>query len=202
MDRGATLARVVAGILQSRGLDRSPTALAARAASGETITLAFGEPEPDGPLTQTTVMYAASIAKQVIGLLLSQQVTAGVLDPELPLSRFVEDLPGWAGQVRVRHLVHHTSGLPPIAPSDRGTGNEAVLEFLRRGEGPMTPPGARYAYSNVGYVCLAEILTRVSGQPVEQLAQASLFTPLGMGSTTLTRFGVARTGHTAPHDRG
>jgi len=160
--------------------------------------VAFGEPEPDGPLTETTVMYAASIAKQVIGLLLSQQVTAGVLDPELPLSRYVEDLPGWAGQVRVRHLVHHTSGLPPIGPPEPGAGNEGVLGFLRRSQGPATPPGARYAYSNVGYVCLAEILTRVTGQPVEQLAQSSLFTPLGMGSTALTRFGVSRAGHASP----
>ena len=195
MERGAALAQVVAGIVQSRGLDRSPTALAARAASGEAITLAFGEPEPDGPVTETTVMYAASIAKQVIGLLLSQQVTAGVLDPERPLSSYVEDLPGWAGQVRVRHLVHHTSGLPPTGHLDPGADNDAVLAFLRRSEGPVTQPGARYAYRNVGYLCLAEILTRVSGQPVEQLAQASLFKPLGMQSTTLTRFGVTRAGH-------
>lgn len=184
--------------MQSAGLDRSPTVLVARAASGEAISLAFGEPEPDGPVTETTVMYAASIAKQVIGLLLSQQVTAGVLDPELPVSRYLEDLPGWAGQVKVRHLVHHTSGLPPIGPPEPGTGNEAVLALLRRSQGPVTRPGARYAYSNVGYICLAEILTRVSGQPVEQLAQASLFRPLGMGSTTLTRFGVTRAGHAPP----
>jgi len=34
------------------------------------------------------------------------------LDLEAPLDRWLPELPAWADDVRVRHLLSHTSGLP------------------------------------------------------------------------------------------
>jgi CubicO group peptidase (beta-lactamase class C family) len=188
----------VSGILRSNQLDRSPGALTACASDGAGIVVCFGGPDAAGLVTSSTVMYAASLAKQVIGLLLSQHVESGDLDPEQALSHYVEGLPGWADDVRVRHLVHHTAGLPPVQDLSLTSGNEGVLRSLADSSGPTTRPGATYAYSNVGYVCLAEVLTRVGGQPVEELAQRALFGPLGMASTALARSGPVRTGHAPP----
>nr|WP_269128992.1 serine hydrolase [Nonomuraea sp. K271] len=36
-------------------------------------------------------------------------------DTESTLARWMPELPAWAASVRVRHLMHHTSGLPDVA---------------------------------------------------------------------------------------
>ena len=100
---------------------------------------------------------------------------------------------------RVRHLIHHTSALPPIDDTYTGSGNEGVLESLRKSAGPSRQPGTAYAYSNVGYVCLAEILSRISDHPVANLARSELFTPLDMAASTLSSgLGLNRAGHEPP----
>ena len=46
-------------------------------------------------------------------------------------------------------------------------------------------PGAAYAYSGVGYVCLARIIERLCGQSLGRFARARLFEPLQMRDTIL-----------------
>jgi CubicO group peptidase (beta-lactamase class C family) len=55
-------------------------------------------------------MHAALITKQVVAPLAAQAVLAGVLDVDTAARAVLPALPGWAGEVRVRHLVHHTAG--------------------------------------------------------------------------------------------
>ena len=59
-------------------------------------------------------MYAASLAKQVVGVLVALLVRDGRLGVEDRLRLHVPELPAWAEAVRVRHLLHHTSGLPDV----------------------------------------------------------------------------------------
>jgi CubicO group peptidase (beta-lactamase class C family) len=186
-------------IVRSHRLDAAAGALSARAADGTSVLLALDEQVVDGSVTTGTLMYAASIAKQVIGVLLSQQVEAGALDEGRTLNSYVEDLPAWAGQIRVRHLIHHTSGLPPTRSPAEAADNHKVLAFLRGCQGLTTQPGSTYVYSNVGYIFLAEILNRLTGSSVEHLAHSTLFTPLGMAGTTLgSQLPITRSGHTQP----
>jgi len=189
----------VARVVDASSLEATPGSLSARTAEGSSVLLGFGQPEADGPVESGTVMYAASLAKQVIGMLLSLQVESGVLDVEGTLGRSLDDLPDWAQQIRVRHLIHHTSALPVVDRVGPEVGNDLVLDRLRGCDRLAAKPGVTFAYSNVGYVCLAEILSRLTGQPVAALARASLFSPLGMESTTLGyRPDAVRAGHALP----
>jgi CubicO group peptidase (beta-lactamase class C family) len=45
------------------------------------------------------------------------------------------------------------------------------------------PTGTKWEYCNVGYFSLAEIISRVSGQPWTDFLAARIFQPLGMAST-------------------
>ena len=135
-------------------------------------------------LTAATPMYAASIAKQVVGVLLARQVVDGVLDPEDTLGMYIEDLPAWAMRVRLRHLLHHTSGLTDAVAVASDAGNPDVLDELRRTSELITEPGSAYRYSNVGYICLAEVVSRTSGRPVDHVA-ADVFATLGMDSARM-----------------
>lgn len=84
----------------------------------------------------------------------------------------------------VHHLLTHQSGLPDHL-NDRPFGtrsdwtNEDVLAYLL--ETPLEfAPGEHYEYSNSGYVMVALLIERVSGQLYEDFVQERIFTPLGM----------------------
>jgi CubicO group peptidase (beta-lactamase class C family) len=91
-------------------------------------------------LTTSTLVYVASLAKQVTAAGAALLVRDRLLDIEAPLATYVDGLPAWARTVRLRHLVHHTSGLPPeVAPAVSG------LSPAASGSPPGasgSPPGA------------------------------------------------------------
>ena len=70
-------------------------------------------------------------------------------------------------------------------PSAGELDNELVLEALRATTRPLAAPGERYAYSNVGYILLAEVLATTAGEPLGALAHRRVFAPLDMSATHL-----------------
>jgi CubicO group peptidase (beta-lactamase class C family) len=96
----------------------------------------------------------------------------------------------------VRHLLHHTSGLPGYVHffsssagipewtrEINGVTNEAVLERAMELAGPEFPVGTQYGYSGMGYVLLAMIVAIASGQSFGDFLKARVFDPLGMKHT-------------------
>jgi CubicO group peptidase (beta-lactamase class C family) len=144
-----------------------------------------GAGEPAGP---DTLVYAASLSKQITAGCAALLVREEALSMEDTLARWLPDLPAWAGTVRLRHLVHHTAALPDAqvdaiigGTADRTT--PAVLAALAQIPAPAAAPGTRYAYSGAGYICLAAAVERAAGQPLPEFAAQRIFLPLGMSST-------------------
>ena len=98
-------------------------------------------------------------------------------------------MPACARDVRLIHLLQHTSGLPDHfeAFGDTATGvdNARVLAFVRGLDSLDFRPGEDHAYSNTGYVRLAEVIERASGVGYVAFMQDSIFRPLGMTKTSL-----------------
>jgi CubicO group peptidase (beta-lactamase class C family) len=143
-------------------------------------------------LTTTTQVYIASLAKQVTAACTALLVHDGILDLDAPLADYVPDLPAWAETVRIRHLVHHTSGLaaepapsPPLEPADDRRPPERTTSGLLAAAvpGPTATPGTRFGYSNIGYVCLATAVENAAGEPFGDFARRRIFDPLGMADT-------------------
>lgn len=89
----------------------------------------------------------------------------------------------WKGEVTLRHLLTHTSGLAAWEPlaAVPGTPEERFRRLLTY---PLQHrPGTRVVYSCLGYILLGRILTVVTGQPLDQLARELIFEPLGMQAT-------------------
>ncbi|WP_191840337.1 serine hydrolase domain-containing protein [Catellatospora chokoriensis] len=141
------------------------------------------------PFDEHTLAYAASLSKQFVAALTALVMRRGGLAVDEPLSRRMPELPAWAQSVRLRHLLHHIGGLPGDDLVDRAlTGDRTgsgVLAALRALPEPAASPGTEYAYSNAGYVCLAEAVSRAAGAALPALADQLLFAPLGL---TATRF--------------
>src|SRR5690348_9307222 len=118
---------------------------------------------PDGrPVTTGTPMYGASITKQFFAAIVGQATLAGRLPLNSSVGRILPSLPAWAEQVQVRHLIHHTAGLPPTAQllsalhvhDEAALDNDLVLRGLCQLAETHELPGRVFAYSNIGYVLL------------------------------------------------
>jgi CubicO group peptidase (beta-lactamase class C family) len=83
----------------------------------------------------------------------------------------------------VRHLLTHTSGIPDYttdAMDYRKDYTEAELEKMAYGLTLEFPAGARWNYSNTGYVMLGIIARKASGKFYGDLLKERVFAPLGM----------------------
>ncbi|MFI7134168.1 serine hydrolase domain-containing protein [Nonomuraea sp. NPDC050153] len=151
------------------------------------ILLAQGLTATGEPVTATTLAYAASLSKQMTAACAALLVRHGALDLESPLSRWLPQLPPWAGAIRLRHLVHHTAALPADAEVDALIDGDrttpGIIRALTRFPALDRRPGTEHVYSNAGYVCLAAVVERAADTPLRDFARRHLFGPLEMADT-------------------
>jgi beta-glucosidase-like glycosyl hydrolase/CubicO group peptidase (beta-lactamase class C family) len=90
----------------------------------------------------------------------------------------------WRHRVTVRHLLTHTSGLPPFKEYWR-TSKSKQETLSRIFVEPLDyEPGTKEVYSDLGIILMAEIIERLTGRKLDELAKSSIFSPLGMPDTT------------------
>ena len=153
------------------------------------------------PNRDDTRYWIASITKLFTAVLVLQEVEAGRLDLDRPISAYLPDYTG-AGrdQVTPRQLLQHTSG---IANFDQVTSmQDALANGLPTYQSPFTTdqllakfcsgplvhaPGTTFDYNNGDYIILGKVLERVSGTRFDALLQARILTPLGMRDSGLLR---------------
>ncbi len=139
-----------------------------------------------GAATPETLFDFASLTKPMAAATcLMQLVEQGKLHLRQSVHRFFEDefgpLPHLSG-MEVRHLLLHTSGLPPVPrrlSEDVKPSRAAMLQATLTTP-TLRPPGVGYTYSDTGYILLGEIIARVAGQPLEVCFAHGVATPLGL----------------------
>ena len=119
----------------------------------------------------------------------------GKLHYEDRLTDLFPNFPNYGRAITIRHLLNHTSGLADYedlmtAPDAKMPAEKvpqiqdaAVLELLEQQKTTKFAPGAKWAYSNSGYVVLGLIVAKVSGVPFGDFLRQRIFSPLGMNST-------------------
>lgn len=143
------------------------------------------------PLNASTVFNVGSVAKQFTAMsvfLLAQQ---GKLSLDDDVRKHVPEFPDFGTPVKLRHLLHHTSGLRDFLEMLEMAGWRAgdvvterdVLDMVARQRTLNHPPGEEFLYNNTGYLLLAVVVRRAAGQPLAEFAEANIFRPLGMGDT-------------------
>ena len=148
-------------------------------------------PGPADPAIGPDALFlVASITKPVTATAVLMLVERGALGLE---DRVAEFVPAFARngkhEVRVRHLLTHTSGLPDMLPDN---------DALRAAHAPLTafvdaivrlplafPPGTQVQYQSTGFAVLAEIVHQVDGRTLREFLRAEVFEPLAMHDTTL-----------------
>jgi CubicO group peptidase (beta-lactamase class C family) len=154
---------------------------------GDSLILSRGYGEADVedhvPATDSTVYQSGSVGKQFTSALIVHLAGERRLRLDDPIATWLpEGPPSWR-RITVRHLLTHTSGIPDYADSTldyRRDYTEDDLVRLAAGLPPLFEPGARWSYSNTGYVLLGVIIHRLTGRFYGDLLRAEVFEPLGM----------------------
>ena len=89
------------------------------------------------------------------------------------------------GEVTVRHLLTHTSGIDGDIFTDTGRGDDCVERYVGLlAEAPSVfAPGAAYSYCNSGYVLLGRIIEVLDGQSWDESLRERLIGPLSITRT-------------------
>ena len=85
--------------------------------------------------------------------------------------------------ITVLQLLTHQGGLVPDNPlSDYTDGPKKAWERIFKLH-PRSKPGEKFVYSDVGFIVLAELVRRVSGDNIHQFTQKNVFRKLAMQDT-------------------
>jgi CubicO group peptidase (beta-lactamase class C family) len=148
----------------------------------------FADLEAHVPATIHTDYRLASLSKAFTAMSIMLLVKDGKLHYD---DRLVDVLPGapvYARDVRIRHLLTHTSGLvdyEDFVPDSQTTqlNDDDVLALVKHTDTLNFAPGSAYHYSNTAYVLLGLIVRHLSGMPFPQFLHDRIFAPLHMDST-------------------
>jgi len=159
---------------------------------GKVAIHAFGKLSYDAksPAVKPTTMYdIASLTKVVATTTLVAKLVEGdfavPLDLDAKIERYLPEWasgpqPEWRHRVTVRHLLTHTSGLPAFKEYWRTSkGKQDTLAKIFA-EPLEYEPGTKEIYSDLGIILMAEIIERLTGRKLDDLANSFIFSPLGM----------------------
>jgi CubicO group peptidase (beta-lactamase class C family) len=130
-----------------------------------------------------TVYDVMSMTKQLTAAAILKLEMMGKLRVTDPLAKYLGPVPADKRGITLHQLLTHTSGLVGVLGGDyerqtRGSMLAAALDSELQAR-----PGARYAYSNVGYSVLAAIVEKASGIGYGEFLAKRLFGPAGMTHT-------------------
>jgi CubicO group peptidase (beta-lactamase class C family) len=150
--------------------------------------------EHNVPNLPSTVFNIGSMAKQFTAFAVALLEEEGKLSLDDDMRTYLPEMHDFGVTITLRHLLHHTSGLRGSFPellalaewrdTDTTTSDD-VSWLLRRQRELNHPPGEEHLYVNSGYVLLARICARVSGQALAEFSKERIFDPLGMTRTVV-----------------
>lgn len=170
---------------------------------------AFGTAGPDAgevnqgleggvPLQPDSIFLVASVTKPVVATAVMQLVEQHRVELDAPVCALLPEfrtsspddpLASARGDVTVRHLLTHTSGLPDAVPENHAlrTRQAPLSEFSKvMIHAPLLfRPGTNISYSSVALNVLGDIVECVAGTTLGEYVKTHIFEPLGMRDTTL-----------------
>lgn len=138
------------------------------------------------PNTPQTKYRIASLTKQFTAMAILMLQAQDKLNVQDPICRYISECPTIWQDITIHHLLTHTAGMPelpdPELPKDKPTTPEQMIALLK--DKPLDfAPGARWSYSNTGYIVLGYIIEQASGLTYEAFLQQYIFEPLQMSDT-------------------
>ncbi|MCX7861206.1 MAG: beta-lactamase family protein [Chloroflexus sp.] len=132
------------------------------------------------PVTLDTIYDLASLTKVFTATAALRLHDAGMLPLDLPAQHWLPALR--AGDITVRHLLSHCSGLAvqmaPLARAGAAAIRHAVYTAI-----PKHPPGSVTEYANLNTFLLGELVATIYGGSLDAAISELVYAPLGMEQT-------------------
>jgi len=160
------------------------------------------------PLRVHHLLGLGSITKIYTAALVLRLAEEGRLALDDPLEHALPFLPN-AGEITVRRLLNHTSGLVSYLDDPRfrlrllvkpRVSTTDMLRFAARLK-PAAAPGQIHLYSNTNYAALALLIEQATGRKVGELLAEHFFRPWKLAATCLPEFGARPAGLAGGIDR-
>ncbi len=159
------------------------------------------------PVTATSLFHLASVSKPFVATAIMHLAERGKLDLDTPI---VRSLPYFTMNderyraITVQQMLSHVSGMPDEENYhwDQPEYDEGALERYVRSLGNASllfAPGERFAYSNIAYEVLGDLIAKLSGQSFEEYMRRQLLRPLGMSTSTFLKHEVPAEPGVTPH---
>lgn len=149
-----------------------------------------GMSHPGAPITEDMLFDMGSSGKNIVAALMLTLAEEGRLSLDDPIQAYITPPPGVNGNIPIRMLLNHTSGLANVVENtaspfrqpynsiefDRWWTIEEI--FTELGSEPYFAPGQGWHYSQAGYQIATLIVEAVTGSPTAEEVQARLLDPL------------------------
>lgn len=143
------------------------------------------------PATPETIFGTASVTKSFTALAIMQLAEDGKLSVDDSVSKY---LPSFRiqgvdpiGDIKIHHLLTHTTGLAPIERHESFNRFHDHLVYLR--EKPhdlLGKPGQYFSYSNDAFLLLGAVIEKVTGRLYRRYITEEILYPLGMTRSTFS----------------
>jgi len=186
---------------ERQGEHRLPSVSAAVLVRGEVAwaeAVGVAGAEAGSEATPDTQYRVGSITKTFTAAAILALRDEGKLDLDDPLGRHLVE----AGDrpLTLRRMLAHSSGVQREVPGSvwetfefPETGDE-LLERLAEAE-HVLEPGAHWHYSNLAFALLGEVVSHVTGKPLERFVEERFLGPLGLSRTSWKRSEPAARGY-------
>lgn len=214
---GATAATLLAG--QAIGATSQPKPATAKAASayGKTIfteskvpglsiavasvdslvwSTSYGLANLELGVSTTTAhsFRIGSVSKVLTSMLAAKLVSRGILDLDVPIEKWMPDLPAHHRRTTMRQLLTHRGGVRHYIPRDfdiTGPGGAVYMRRYRTNQDVLdlfindplvAPPGTRVSYSSFGFTLASIVMEAAAGCSFVPMIKEDIGVPFGLGS--------------------
>ena len=142
----------------------------------------FANLEHAVPVKPETVFQSGSVGKQFTATAVMMLVEEGKINLDEKIGKYLGEVPEAWSNITVRHLLSHTSGMTDYPRDFDFRRDYTEDEILKRAkEIPVAfRPGEKWQYSNLGYVTLGIMISKVTGKFYGEFLAERIFKPLGM----------------------
>lgn len=139
----------------------------------------------------------ASTSKQFTAIMVLELSLRQKLDLEEDFRKYFPNLyPEVKEEIKIRHLINHTSGIQeyvdlladegPVWWKRVGLKNNDIISLLEKQGNLAFKPGSKYEYSNSNYIILAKIIEKVTGVSFNDYSN-DFFKNMGMNETAFVK---------------
>jgi CubicO group peptidase (beta-lactamase class C family) len=139
------------------------------------------------PAKPETVYQSGSMGKQFTATAVMMLVEEGKIALDDRVIKYFPDSPESWNNITIRNLLTHTAGTTDYPKDFDFRKDYTEAELLKKAQAsPLAfAPGERWSYSNVGYVTLGILISKVTGKFYGEFLQERIFRPLGMNTARI-----------------